>query len=88
MYRRALSQTPGSPIAHNNLANALFDRGQLEEAVREWHEALRIDPDCLEAHISLGNAMFSIDRLDEAEKESRAAIRVNRIQPRPTTTLG
>lgn len=36
--------------SHNNLGNALGNRGRLEAAMTEYRRALALKPDCAEAH--------------------------------------
>lgn len=43
-WKKALEQGPHSAAAHNNLAVAYEKRGALDEAGREYEEALRLDP--------------------------------------------
>lgn len=43
-WKKALEQDPRSAAAHNNLAVAYEKRGALDEAGREYEEALRLDP--------------------------------------------
>ena len=41
---------PDYPEAHFGLGNALRDQGKLDEAIAEYHEAIRLKPDYAEAH--------------------------------------
>lgn len=44
LFAAAVRENPGSEIAHNNLGMALYARGHLKEAEREYREALRLLP--------------------------------------------
>jgi protein O-mannosyl-transferase len=44
LFAAAAKENPGSEIAHNNLGMALYGEGHLEEAEREYREALRLLP--------------------------------------------
>src|SRR5690348_7335674 len=52
--RAAVARQPDSAEAHNELAAALGEAGQLEEAIREAQAAIRIRPDSAEAFYNLG----------------------------------
>ena len=45
LYRRGLRLCPQSPRAHTELAQAYEDVGEQREAIEEYREALRYDPD-------------------------------------------
>ena len=44
LFRHALEVTQNNYIAHNNLGNALFEKGQTEEAISQFQEAIRLKP--------------------------------------------
>jgi tetratricopeptide (TPR) repeat protein len=50
---------PESSGVHNVLGIALMNRGQLDRAIAEFREALRLDPDSAAAHWHLGQALAS-----------------------------
>jgi tetratricopeptide (TPR) repeat protein/serine/threonine protein kinase len=88
----AVALRPGSPGAHFNLGNALYDNGQLDEAIAEWHEALRLQKalqqDLPQAHTNLGIALRDKGLLDEAIAEHREAIRLKKDAAAAHTNLG
>lgn len=45
LYQRGLRMCPQSPRAHTELAQTYEDLGEQREAIEEYHEALRYDPD-------------------------------------------
>ena len=47
------------PRTTHNLGTALFEQGKLEEAVAEYREAIRLQPDSAAAHSNLGYALES-----------------------------
>jgi tetratricopeptide (TPR) repeat protein len=74
----AVALQPQSPGAHFNLGLALQNKGQLDEAIPEYREAIRLKEDYAEAHVQLGAALTDKGRLDEAIAECRAAIRIKK----------
>lgn len=76
--REVLKETPGNPIALNNLGYFLTERGEkLEEAVEMIRQALKIDPRNPSYLDSLGWAYFKLGKLPEAEKYLSDAARVD-----------
>jgi superkiller protein 3 len=68
---------PSDALAHYNLGNAYSAQGKLDEAVREYQEALRINPNLAEAHNNLGLAYSDQGKLDEAVRECQEALKIN-----------
>jgi len=73
---------------HFNRGVAYHDQGRLDEAVREYQTALRIDPDDAETHYNLGVAYRQQDRLDGAIREYQAALRINPDDVKSHLNLG
>jgi tetratricopeptide (TPR) repeat protein len=44
LYEHAIAVTENNPLAHNNLGNAYLRRGQMNEAIEQYRECLRINP--------------------------------------------
>jgi len=59
LFEHTLDVTEGNYVIHNNLGFELSLRGQKDEALEHYREALRINPDFELAHINLGSALFS-----------------------------
>jgi tetratricopeptide (TPR) repeat protein len=76
-YRIALAIRPDSTLAHNNLGNALQDRGDLDGAEAALREALRLDPTYSHGWVNLGSALHDRRDLDGAEVALREAIRLD-----------
>ena len=83
-----LSLDPRSALAHNNLGNALRDKGDLDGAIAEYREAIRLDPRFANAHCNLGNALSDKGDLDGAIAEYREAIRLDPKHVRAHNNLG
>ena len=76
--RDILKQTPGNPIALNNLGYFLLERNErTEEALGLIQRALKIDPTNPSYLDSLGWAHFLLGNLEDAEKELRSAARID-----------
>ncbi|MBK7514003.1 MAG: tetratricopeptide repeat protein [Chloracidobacterium sp.] len=76
ILRELLRQTPGNPMALNNLGYFLVERNErLDEAVVLIRGALSIDPTNGSYLDSLGWALFHSGKIDAAESELRKAIR-------------
>jgi protein O-mannosyl-transferase len=66
LWTHTLECTAPNAVARTNLGLALNDRGRFDEAVRQYDEALRIEPDLALAHNNLGSALNSLGRFDDA----------------------
>ena len=87
--RRAVALCPNLAMFHNQLAEALTRRhdylynphifeevtrnGDLDEAIHEWREAIRIGWDAYGIQLSLGHALRSQGKYEEAAKYIRLA---------------
>lgn len=77
-YREILRVDPTfkPAVVHNNIATAMFLRGDQDGAIAEMHEALRINPADPEKHNTLGLMFKKKGDLDNAIAEYREAIRL------------
>jgi DNA-binding transcriptional MerR regulator len=66
LYSRALSLDPSLAIAHTNLGNIRFRRGDEAGAVEQYEKALALDADQPEAHYNLGYVMLERGQPDLA----------------------
>ena len=71
---RPLPSGPTYAQAHYNLGNALRDKGQLDEAIAAYRQAIALKPNYAEAHSNLGNALKAKGQLDDAIAAYRQAI--------------
>lgn len=72
--REILKQTPGNPIAMNNLGYFLLERGErYNEALDLIEKAVKVDPTNPSYLDSLGWANFKLDRFEQAEKYLKQA---------------
>lgn len=66
LWSHAIEVTSGNYRAHSNLGNFLSDQGKVDEAIRHYQEALRINPNFVEAETNLANTLARQGRLDQA----------------------
>ncbi len=88
LWSDVVAKSPQKARPHNNLGEALFDRGQFDGAEREYREALRLDPSIIEAHFNLGLIHEAEGRFDEAVREYGEAIKLAPALARPHNHLG
>lgn len=70
------NREPTATIAYNNLGNAYLANGQVDMAIDQYHNALRLEPDFEKAHNNLGNAYFSKGLFDMAIDQYRDALKL------------
>ena len=56
LWRDTLQKNAGAWIAHNNLANILKERGQLDQAIGHYRQALLLKPGSAQIHLNLADA--------------------------------
>jgi protein O-mannosyl-transferase len=76
LFRHTLEVTEDNDMVRSNLGIALDRKGRMDEAIRQFHEALRLRPDSPGTHYDLANALGKHGQLDEAIREYEEAIRL------------
>src|SRR5207253_4521569 len=66
LWRTTLARNPGCWMAHNNLGIALFEKGQLDEAIVHYRTTLQMQPNFWDADYNLGSALLGKGEVDEA----------------------
>jgi protein O-mannosyl-transferase len=88
LWRHVLALDEKSSFAHNNLALALGDRGELAEAINHFRRAVQINPAFAEAHTNLGHFLALQGSPWEAIPHLRRALQVNPEFANAHNTLG
>jgi serine/threonine protein kinase/Flp pilus assembly protein TadD len=70
----AMALRPDCHGTHHQLGNALWAKGQTDEAIQEFRAALAINPKYFPARYRLGYALLHKGQMDEAIQEFRAAV--------------
>ena len=77
LFVHALDCTSDNVVAHCNLGLALLERGETDQAIEHYREALRIDPNSVLAHNDLGEALQRLGRDDQAIEQFEAVLRLD-----------
>jgi tetratricopeptide (TPR) repeat protein len=77
LWETTLKQYANCWVAHNDLGNALVNRGEIDEAMSHYLRAVEIDPTYTDAHNNLGNLYVRKGDLDHATAEFRRALQIN-----------
>jgi Flp pilus assembly protein TadD len=88
LWTHTLACTSDNFVAHDNLGNALFEEGRVDEAIRHFHEALRIKPDHAEAHYNLANALVRKGETDDAIGHYQLALQLKPDDAKSHYNLG
>jgi Flp pilus assembly protein TadD len=88
LTRRGLAVTTANAVAHNNLAAALLETGNQQEAILHFEEALRIDPNHAQAKFNLGALLLKRGDLRRAEPLIREALALDPKNSQGWSNLG
>lgn len=61
----------------NNLGNALYQAGRIDDSISQFRRALEINPDYAEAHNNLGLSLAGRGKMEEAIEHFNEALRIN-----------
>jgi predicted Zn-dependent protease len=65
-FRKFVEKSPDDPFARYSLAMALRSAGQVEDAVREFRELVRRQPQYVPTYLMLGQVLETVGRDGEA----------------------
>lgn len=87
LWRDNVAKNP-SAWPYNLLGCALQQSGKFAEAIGQFEEALRVDPDYAEAHGNWGNTLLQAGKLEEAMEQWEQAVRLQPNYPQAHYNLG
>lgn len=73
-FQRAIKLNPNYAIAHFRYSRLLYDRGRLDESLREAKQAVDLDPLSMSTASNLGDVYYFARRYDEAIEQHRKAV--------------
>lgn len=76
LFRRAVAITNGNALALSNYGLALADRGESDQAIRQYKKAILAEPNYVNSYLNLGNAYRQKGRIPEALEQYREALRI------------
>ncbi len=88
LWAHTLACTSGNFFAHNNLGNALAERGKLNAAIPHYERALQLKPSYAEAHINLGVALAQLGKWNAAIPEFEQALQLKPDSAEAHSNLG
>jgi Tfp pilus assembly protein PilF len=88
LFRHALAVTEDNDVARHSLGIALVKKGQIDEAIRQFQQAIRLKPYHADAHYNLGHALVKKGQMDEALRQFQEAIRLNPDHAEAHNNLG
>jgi tetratricopeptide (TPR) repeat protein len=77
LWSDTVASCPGNVRARNNLGNALYTAGEIPAALRQYEEALRLQPESPESHLNLANSLVQLNRPAEAIGHCEAVLRLD-----------
>jgi tetratricopeptide (TPR) repeat protein len=88
LYTRTLAKNPGCWMAHYNLGIALHDRGETDQAMNHYRQAIELRPDYAEAHYNLGRLLAEKGGFNDAVNHYEAALALNPTDAEAHNNLG
>ena len=69
LLKKAIQLDPSFPKAHFQLGNVYSDKRQYTDAISEYQQAIKLDPNVADVYYRLGQAYFHLGERDLAQKE-------------------
>jgi protein O-mannosyl-transferase len=88
LWTHVIAHYPNTPLPFGNRANYYRDEGMTEQALADYAEAIRLEPDRHAAYNSRGKLYFDTGRFEEALENYKKAITINPDNGEYHTNLG
>ncbi|MBI5196787.1 MAG: tetratricopeptide repeat protein [Nitrospirae bacterium] len=69
LWTDVAKKNPANARAYNMIGICFFEKGDINSAILNFREAIRVKPDYTQAHSNLGTAYMELSMLEKAEKE-------------------
>jgi protein O-mannosyl-transferase len=76
--RHGLDIDPNHPVLLNQMALALWQDGQRDQALADWQRAVQADPSDLDARVNFATSLFQLGQLDAALDQLVVGLRASR----------
>ena len=87
-YTKLLRGDPANPLRHDAVASLYLDAGQLDEAIAEFRESLRLNRESAPTQYNLAFALSARGRRDEAIAALQEALRIDPDYAQAHNNLG
>ena len=88
LWQDCVAKSPNKARPHNNLGLALGQKGEINEAISQYFEALQLEPGNDEYYYNVGLAFSQKGNIDKAITYYREALRINPHQLKAHNNLG
>jgi tetratricopeptide (TPR) repeat protein len=88
LYTGTLRENPGCWMAHYNLGIALHDRGQNDQSIAHYRQAVAIRPEYVEAHYNLARLLVEKGEFEDAIAHYEKALTINPDDAEAHNNLG
>ena len=88
LYTATLAKNSGCWMAHYNLAIALRDQGETDQAITHYRQAIALRPNYAEAHYNLGRLLVEKGQFEDAIAHYEKALAINPDDAEAHNNLG
>jgi tetratricopeptide (TPR) repeat protein len=88
LFRHTLALTSNNSPAYDNLGYYLYDHGRWEEAIQNYHQALKVNPADPVAYDDLGFCLYNQSRVEEAITNYERALSIKPDDVNALNNLG
>jgi tetratricopeptide (TPR) repeat protein len=88
LFGHSVAVTENNFLMHDSYGGALFEKGQLDESITQFREALRINPEYLGAKRNIGIVFLKQGKIDESIKVLTEVVNSKGDRPKAHNYLG